>query len=108
MITQSTTCRGSEELLARVAAARRGQPASVQHGELLPSTSVDHPTVDRLVEVEGARNGHVGLDVGETRLLQRAVRSHIECIRFTEELLQLQNLEIEFDGLADALHANPL
>ena len=74
----------------------------------LLSTSIDHPAIHRLVKVERAGDGHVRLDVLETCLLERAVRRHIERIGLAEELLQLEKLEIQFDGLSHALCADTL
>lgn len=77
-------------------------------GALNASTSIDHPAVDRLVEVEWTWNGHVRLDVLEACLLKGAVRSCIERMRLAEQLLQPESLKVEFDGLSDAFNANSL
>jgi hypothetical protein len=46
--------------------------------------SLDHPAGDRLEEIEWPWHGHVRLEVFEARLLQRAIRRHVESIRLTE------------------------
>jgi hypothetical protein len=50
----------------------------------------------------------VGLEVFETDLLKRSVRTYVECVRLTEAALEPQLLEIDFDAAADTFSADAL
>jgi hypothetical protein len=50
----------------------------------------------------------VGLEVFETDLLKRPVRTYVECVRLTEEALEPQLLEMDFDAAADTFSADAL
>ena len=58
--------------------------------------------------IERAGHGHVGLEIFEAGLLQRAIRCHVERIRFAEKPLQLEPLEIDLDAAPHAFGADPL
>src|SRR3954462_11042377 len=70
-------------------------------------SALDHPAGDRLVEIQRPRHGHVGLEIFEAGLLQRAVRRDVKRVRFAEQPLEAQLLEIDVDAVphvdADAL-----
>src|SRR6266576_2019562 len=68
-------------------------------------SALDHPSGDGLMIVERARHGHMGLEVFESGLLQRAIWRDVESIRFAEQPLQLQPFEINVDTAPHAFDA---
>src|SRR3954464_5845821 len=78
-----------------------------KHHFLRASVRLEHPASHGLTVVEGAWNGHVGLDVLEADRLQGPVRRDVEGVGLAEEPFQRQNSEIECDRLAQTCRPDP-
>src|SRR4051794_24134211 len=67
--------------------------------------ALQYPARDRLVVVERPRHRHVRLDVGEAGARERAIRRHVERVGFTEESLDLEDVEVDRGGSPHTLRA---
>src|SRR3954452_19461944 len=67
--------------------------------------ALQYPARDRLVVVERPRHGHMRLDVGEAGARERAIRRHVERVGFTEESLDVEDVEIDRGGSPHTLRA---
>src|SRR5262249_21122088 len=63
------------------------------------TSALNKPLRDGLMKIERTRHRHMCLDVLETGLLQRAVRSYVERIRFAKQALEPELLEININAL---------
>ena len=61
-----------------------------------------YPASDRLMKVQWARDGHVGLDVPEAGFLKRSIRRSIESVGLAVQPLKLKCLEVDVDRPANA------
>src|SRR5579863_9943856 len=61
----------------------------------IPSASLHHPPVDRLMEIERSWNRHMRLEIFESRLLKSPVRRHVEGVGLAKQPLEPERLKIE-------------